>query len=258
MSSEDDYSLLDQPEIVQFVFHPRRDYAPGPTNSSDHLIHVDEDTDISCRFYVHKNDSPCILYFHGNGEVVSDHNYVAPEYDGIGVNLFVADYRGYGRSGGMPGFRSMVDDAHVIYKAFFDIKEETGHSGNLFVMGRSLGSISAVELAYHQPEDIRGLILESALASISGLISRMGYNPIGEDTSFSDFPNLAKIRDITLPTLILHGEDDILIPFTHAKAMFDASPAQDKRLEIIPYAGHNDIILQGRDQYFSAIEAFVH
>lgn len=257
MSSGDKYSFLDQPEILQFVFYPRRDYAPGPTNSSDHLIHVDTDIDISCRFYIHSNDSPCILYFHGNGEVVSDHDYVAPEYEGIGVNLFVADYRGYGRSGGMPGFQSMVDDAHLVFRAFLDIKKETGHSGNLFVMGRSLGSISAVELAYHHPEDINGLILESGLASISGLISRMGHNIANEDTTFSDFPNLAKIRDITLPTLILHGEYDMLIPFTHAKAMFDASTAKDKRLEIIPYAGHNDIIFQGREQYFSAIETFV-
>jgi alpha-beta hydrolase superfamily lysophospholipase len=72
-----------------------------------------------------------------------------------------------------------------------------------------------------------------------------------------DFPNLAKIRNVTLPTLIMHGEHDTLIPPSEARDLYQNSAAEDKRLVIIPHANHNDIIVLGIQQYFSTISEFV-
>lgn len=257
MSDQDRYSMLDQPEILQFVFYPRKDFTPGPPNSTDHSIPVEKDVSVSCRFYVHSQSSPSILFFHGNGEIANDYDYIAPIYNRQGINLCVADYRGYGSSGGTPTFKNTVEDAHQVFKAFREIRRDGHHTGDLFVMGRSLGSIPAVELASQYQEHIKGLIIESGFASVVKLMAHLGFPPEAFGLTDVEFPNLTKIRTITLPTLIMHGEHDSLIPNTEARDLFRNSAAKDKRLAIIPHADHNDIMVLGIQQYFTAIAEFV-
>jgi len=257
MSHQADYSALDRPELLQFVFYPRKDFTTPPPNSTDHLIPVEKGVSISCRFYVHHRDSPSTLFFHGNGEVVSDYDYIAPLYNQLGVNLFVADYRGYGSSGGVPTFTDMVADAHPIFKGFWGILQEGGYSGKVFLMGRSLGSISAIELASHYGEKIKGLILESGFASTVRLMTRLGFPKEFLGIKDAEFPNLAKIRTVILPTLIIHAEFDSLIPLTEARDLFENVATKKKRLVIIPGADHNTIMMVGMEPYFKAIGEFV-
>ena len=255
--AQQDYSALDTPEILSFIFYPRGDYTRTPTNASDHSIPVDNDASISCRFYTHSQGSPSIIYFHGNGEVVSDYDYIAPMYGELGINLFVADYRGYGASGGRPTFSNMAADAHVIFKAFVDILRQGKYSNSIFVMGRSLGSISAIEIAYYHQEQMKGLIIESGFATIAKLLSLLGFPAKSLGVEDVEFPNLAKIRKVTVPTLIIHGEYDNIIPFTEGEALFNNVATKDKRLLIIPGATHNDIMWVGMEHYLGAIKEFV-
>jgi hypothetical protein len=258
MSEQTDYSALDRPEILSFIFYLRKDVTVAPPNASDHFIPVDKDISISCRFYVHSQNSPSILYFHGNGEVVSDYDWVAPMYNQLGINLFVADYRGYGASQSSPTFSNTISDAPVIFKAFRDILERGEYANNIFVMGRSLGSVSAIEIAYRYQEQIKGLIIESGFASVINLLSHLGFPAKSLGIEDIGFPNLAKIRTITLPTLIIHGEYDSLVPSTEGGALFHNAATKDKRLVIIPKANHNDIMLAGTERYFKAIKEFVY
>ena len=69
--------------------------------------------------------------------------------------------------------------------------------------------------------------------------------------------NRKKITNIPIPTLIIHAEEDHIIPLYHARDLYEASGAEEKRLVIIPNADHNDLLWQGRDQYFEAILSFV-
>jgi pimeloyl-ACP methyl ester carboxylesterase len=253
-----DYTALDRPELVRFVFYPRKDFSRPPPNAVDRFVTVDAGVALSCRFYVHDRESPAILYFHGNGEVVSDYDYVAPIYASqAGANLFVADYRGYGGSGGRPTFSSMVADAHRVFEDFLAARREGGHSGGIFVMGRSLGSVSAIELAASHQDGIHGLIVESGFASTVRLMTRLGFP--GELLGIEDpgFPNLSRIRAVMLPTLIIHGQYDNLIPLEEGRDLFAGSPAAEKRLVIIPEAGHNDIMVADMPAYFGAIREFV-
>ncbi len=229
----------------------------APPNASDHSIPVDKDVSIACRFYVHSQSSPSLIFFHGNGEVVSDYDYVAPLYNEIGINLFVADYRGYGASEGSPTFSNTIADAPTIFKAFIDILHQDYYSGNIFVMGRSLGSVSAIEIAYRYQKQIQGLIIESGFATIINLLSHLGFPAQLLDVEDADFPNLAKIRTITLPTLIMHGEHDTLIPPGEGKSLFHNAATKDKHLVIIPKADHNDIMLVGMERYLQAIKEFI-
>ena len=257
MSYQSDYSDLDRPELLQFVFYPRKWFTVAPPNSTDYLIPVEKDISISCRFYFCRQSSPSILLFHGNGEVACDYDDIAPIYNQLGINLFVADYRGYGLSGGTPTFTNTISDAHAIFKGFQDIRRQGDYHGDVFAMGRSLGSVSAIELASHYPSEMKGLIIESGVASVIKLMSHLGFPMEFLGITDLDFPNLSKVRTITLPTLIIHAEFDSLIPPTEARDLFDNVAAKDKRLVIIPGADHNDIFVSGIQPYFKAISEFV-
>jgi fermentation-respiration switch protein FrsA (DUF1100 family) len=220
-------------------------------------VAVGKDTSIGCRFYPASESAPSILYFHGNGEVVSDYDDIATLYNRIGINLFVADYRGYGQSGGMPSFSNTVADAHIIFKYFRDTLKSNGYRGPLFVMGRSLGSLSAVELAASYPEDLKGLIVESGFASAGKFLRYLGTSAPSARLEEFEKANLDKLRSITIPVLIIHGEWDEIIPFGQAEVLYRNIGSKDKKLLRIPHASHNDIMLVGMEQYFAAIKEFV-
>jgi uncharacterized protein len=256
MSKKIDYSLLDQPHILRFVFYPREEYSPPPRNAVDHSVTVEKDISIGCRFYPSGKEAPSILYFHGNGEVVYDYDDIATLYNRLGINLFVADYRGYGQSGGMPSFSSTVADAHIIFKYFRDTLKASGYTGPLFVMGRSLGYLPATELAINYPDELRGLIIESGSASAARLMMTFGFfsSPKLEEL---DRASVEHIRSLTMPILIIHGEWDEIIPFEQAEFLYQNVGSKDKRFLPIPKAGHNDIMLVGMEQYFQAVKEFV-
>ena len=257
MADQDDYTALDKPEMVRFVFYTRQYHTNPPKNATDYVVPVGSDVSITCRFYVKDAELPNILYFHGNGEVVADHDYVAPLYNDRGINLFVADYRGYGASTGSPKFSSMVEDAHPIFDAFLGVLSDGGFTGRVFVMGRSLGSVSAIELASTYPDQISGLIIESGFGSSVRLFSRLGFTQEFLGISDPGFPNLTRIRSISMPTLIIHGECDTLIPFEEGKDLYENSGAQTKRMLVIPSGDHNTLLMEGMAEYFKAIEEFI-
>jgi len=254
---EQDYSILDQPLVLSFVFYPRKDVTPPPPGATDHLVAVDKDVALACRFYAHSPSAPSIIYFHGNGEVVSDYDYIAPLYNQLGINLFVADYRGYGASGGSPTFSNMVSDAPTVFTAFAGMLKEKHYRKDIFAMGRSLGSVSALEIAHRCQKQLKGLIIESGFASVSNLLEHLGIPADSLGIKDPDFPNLARIRTVTIPTLIIHGEYDSLIPTTEGRALFQNAAASNKELVIIPGAEHNDIMLVGTERYLEAIGKFV-
>jgi alpha-beta hydrolase superfamily lysophospholipase len=255
---ENDLSIFDQPHVLQTMFYPRRD-PPGSSmasNAEAHFVEVEEGISVSCRLYLVDADSPNILYFHGNGEIASDYDGIAPCYNQRKINLFVADYRGYGMSGGDPTATSMIRDSHKILKGFQEILRARGAKGNLFLMGRSLGSASAIELACHYQGEVKGLIVESGFADALALLSRFGISIKGGKEEIGSF-NLKKIRTISIPTLVIHSQYDHIIPLEEGIQLHNASGAKEKELVIIPNANHNDLMMVGMDQYFEVIEKFV-
>jgi alpha-beta hydrolase superfamily lysophospholipase len=252
-----DYSSLDQPFVLQFVFYPRKDFTPCPKNAFDLSVAVGDNASITCRFYTGHREWPWILFFHGNGEVVSDYDEVSPFYHPKKTNLVVADYRGYGTSTGTPSLTHLVQDAHVIFKA---VREELAGRDlrkDLWVMGRSLGSISAVELAYQHQEKMKGLIIESGFPSVVRILSHLGIPAGVMGLEKIDQECLERIKKIFLPTLIIHGDHDTLVPLENAKTIYQNLGTQEKKLLIIPSATHNDIMLVGFKDYFNAIQQFI-
>ncbi|MBW1785481.1 MAG: alpha/beta hydrolase [Deltaproteobacteria bacterium] len=254
-----DYSALDRPEILMFLFHPRPEWEGrgGSPSAKDVMIPVGDDAVIGGRFHVHDKASPSILFFHGNGEIVSDYDEMGPMYNQTGMNFLAVDYRGYGRSTGRPTVTAMMRDCHVIYDFSKGWLAENGCTGPFIVMGRSLGSASALELVRHYGEAIDGLIVESGFAFAGPLLRLLGIDPDALGfTEAAGFGNVDKIRAYDKPTLVIHAEFDHIIPFSDGQALYDASPAEDKTLLKIPGANHNDIFMRGLREYMAAVKSF--
>jgi pimeloyl-ACP methyl ester carboxylesterase len=252
-----DYASLDRPDILMFLFHPRPEWgSPGAkTATSDIMIPVEKDVAIGARFHLANQAAPNILFFHGNGEIAADYDDLAPHYEGLGINFLPVDYRGYGRSTGTPTITAMMQDCHVIYAFVRKWLKENGYWGPIVVMGRSLGSASALELAASYPDQIRGLIIESGFAWAGPLLSLLGIDieTIGfrEETSFLNQEKIARFS--TGPVLVIHAENDQIIPFSDGLALFEACPAADKTILRIPGADHNNIFALGLVPYLEAI-----
>lgn len=249
--------VLDRPDVLGVLFHPRRDVAVPRLGAGVHTVRipVDGDVHVGGKVFAARAGAPVILYFHGNGEIASDYEAIAPFYTRLGIGLFVVDFRGYGTSDGAPTATALLDDAWTCYERARDVLAGRGvEASEMFLMGRSLGSAAALEIADRAGDAISGLILESGFAYTFPLIERIGFLKIEDaDEDRDGFGNLQKIARVEVPTLVIHGERDWIIPVTDGQALYDASPAADKTLVTIPGAGHNDLMLVGRKPYFDAI-----
>jgi len=255
--SNSDYSYLDSPEILMGLFHPRPEYGPieRVADSTDVLIPVENNILVAGRFHMTEKSAPNILFFHGNGEIVSDYDDLGPLYNRMGMNLLVIDYRGYGRSTGRPTVSTMMKDCYSIFESTKGWLEENGYRGAFMVMGRSLGCASALELINHHKDLINGLVLESSFANTGTLLEFLGVN--ASEIGFTEdkgFRNLEKIRAWDKMTLIIHAEFDHFFPFSEGQALFDACPSAHKTLLKIPGANHNDIFMRGFDAYMKAVK----
>ena len=252
-----DYREIDNSPALSYIFYPRNSHSKPPRDAFDKSITVVEGVAITCRFYKGDDDWHWIVFFHGNGEVVSDYDNIAPLYTKHKLNLVVADYRGYGASGGNPTLTDLVHDAPILFKAIKEELSRRGQREDVWLMGRSLGSISALELAYNHCDQIKGLIIESGFPSITRLILHLGLPAGAIDLEPIYEACISMVRKITTPTLIIHGEFDMLVPLKEAENLYNEIGVKDKELVIISGADHNDIMFTGLNQYFSAIQRFV-
>jgi pimeloyl-ACP methyl ester carboxylesterase len=257
LGEKPDYALIDRRGLARGLFYPRRDPSPPPPGASDHRVDADDGGEVACRFYRLDGARPTLLLFHGNGEVASDYDAVAPAYHAIGANLFVADYRGYGASDGAPSFASLIADAHPVLVGFHALLDEEGFAAHRFLMGRSLGSLPAVELAAVAPARLRGLVIESGAPDLTRLPRRAGIPSPDAELLALIQAHSARVASIRMPALQIHGEWDEIIPLESALAFHEHLRTSRKELVVIPGAGHNDIGWVGRDQYFGALARFI-
>jgi len=262
-----DYSALDRPEVLMFLFHPRAEsgtpfQAAGsqlsPAGSTDIMIPVADDVAIGARFHMAEKSGGNILFFHGNGEIVADYDELGGVYNQMGINLLAVDYRGYGRSTGKPTVSAMMQDCHTIFDFVRNWLQKNDFRGPIILMGRSLGSASVLELAAAYPKVIDGLIIESGFAFAGPLLQLLGIDL--EVLGFKEekgFGNIDKIKEFNKPTLIIHAEYDHIIPFADGQALYEACPSDDRTLLKIPGANHNDIFMRGLQEYLAAVRKLV-
>jgi len=243
--------------ITSRVFHPRKTTYQGneKKEQSSFCFQVEESVKICGIFFKSSKESPTILFFHGNGEIAQDYQGLAPVFCKKGINFLVVDFRGYGESTGKPTFSNMISDSHIIYQEVRKFLTEREFTGPLSIMGRSLGSACAIELATHYQDQVGNLIIESGFAFTYELLIRLGVPPnLLPREREEEASSLPLMKGIKIPTLIIHGENDFIIPVNNGYALYDNVASEKKELLIIPQAGHNDLLLVGFQQYIEAVD----
>ena len=169
-----DYSVLDNPDTSARSFHPLRGWTDTPPGAVDYGVSLSDGTTLSCRFFAVGRENPTVLFFYGGGENVARYDEIAPHYNGIGANFFVADYRGFGASSGSPSFNAILSDAHEVLDWLQDTMRALRFTGPLYVMGRSMGRHSAGELAITAGDRINGVIIESGRPNLGRIAQGLG------------------------------------------------------------------------------------
>jgi fermentation-respiration switch protein FrsA (DUF1100 family) len=186
-----------------------------------------------------KEGKPTILYFHGNAANAADRaaRIATMRQDGFGV--FYLNNRCYGGSGGRPTEENNVADAIAAY----DYLVERGVSPEqIVVYGESLGSGQAVRLAAARP--VAAIVLESPLTSTVD-VARTMYFWLPLRLLITDqYNNERNIRSVTAPVLVLHGEQDEVIPVEMGRRVYRAAN-EPKKIELLPHGGHVDLFDHG-------------
>jgi len=249
---------FDSPEVLGVAFHPRREWSSGNEAGFETLdIPVGDGVSVGARFYAAGVEKPTILFFHGNGEIVADYADIAPLYVAMGANFLPVDYRGYGLSSGSPTISAMLGDARTVFGYVQAWLSARKYNQTLIVMGRSLGSAPALELASAYPAQTAGLIIDSGFADVIALLVRLGARPPPGMPADTLVRQERKMAAYSGPTLIVHGTADMIIPVADADALFRASPSKGKRLVKIQGAGHNNLMAVGMEEYMQAVAELV-
>ena len=179
-----------------------------------------------------KPGQPTLLYFHGNaGNLLSRAGRMA-EYISYGYGYYMLSYRGYGGSGGKPTEDANVADAVFAYQ---DLVRRGVPAEDIILYGESLGSGVAVQVASQGP--VGGVILDAPYTSIAD-VGALIYPFLPVQTLILDrYDSLSRISKINAPLLIVHGENDQLIPIEMGKTLFEKALGP-KQMSPIPGAGH--------------------
>ncbi len=174
-----------------------------------------------------------VVFFHGNAESAAQNLPLARALSSEGVDVVLAEYRGYGGEPGRPDETGLYADGTALLGA---LEREGVTRDRLVLVGRSLGTGVAVEMALRFPPSL--LILVSPYTSLTDL-GRSLIGPLAPLLVPDRFDNLGKIARLTCPVVILHGTKDDVIPFR----MGEKLAAAGKNVRFLPLEGrtHNDI-----------------
>lgn len=203
-------------------------------------------------WYIPRHGSKqALLFFHGNAGNISHRGASVEIFHRLGLNVFIFDYRGYGKSEGKPDEKGLYKDARAAWR--YLSKERGFGQEEIILFGRSLGGAVAAELATEiQPG---GLILESTFSSAKDVANAVF--PVLSRLIFLryDFDTAAHVRRVACPVLVLHSPDDEIIPFRLGEKVFQA--ANEPKSFVKMRGDHNSGILMSQPDYERALGAFV-
>lgn len=200
-------------------------------------------------WWVQAPDSRVVtLYLHGNADNVSCRPGHLLAMAGAGSSVLIVDYRGFGRSEGRPTERGLYRDADAAYEYLI----RQGYPPEQIVLhGESLGSAVAVDLAARRL--CAGLILECPITSVSDMAAKVV--PVVGPLFVRGFNARRKIANVNVPVLIIHGDDDRLVPYAMGRALFEAAN-QPKSFWTVEGARHQNIVEVAGPLYRERLQAF--
>ena len=211
------------------------------------------------------NATGTIVHLHGNAQNLTAHFSFVAWLPKVGFNVFVFDYRGYGKSEGVPTRSGVYEDsvAAIRYvKSRGDIDQD-----RIVVFGQSLGGANAIAaVAQNEFEGIKAVVIEATFysyrtiakekASAMGLGKKPGAAIVDAliDDSHSPGPVVDRISPI--PLLFVHGTSDSVVPYNHSERLLDKAK-EPKELWTIPGGRHTEAFTRYGSTYRPRLVAFL-
>ncbi|MHC4821565.1 MAG: alpha/beta hydrolase [Planctomycetota bacterium] len=192
---------------------------------------------------------PCVLFFHGNaGNIAGRVGTLQAFARESGARIIMPDYSGYGGNEGSPSEKEVVMDG----LATWDHAEALGiPPDRIILFGESLGG--AVALAVAEQRDCAGVAVQSTFSSLSSMaMSLYPWMPLASLLVKGSFPSSKRAAALKVPLLVVHGDEDSIIPPSQGRKLHEAA-TEPKEFLAIPGAGHNDLFMVAGDEYLRSL-----
>jgi len=220
------------------VFGPDRTHVqPADVGLSmvDEVALTTEDGKLYSWYLEATSGQPTLVYLHGNGGSVATRADHFRMFGALGYGVFMLGYPGYGGSDGSPSERGFVDAAH---RAYDFLRSRGLQSQELVLLGESLGSSVAIQVAASR--EVRALILMAPMTSARDLAQeRYPFVPMRQLLK-DPFLSTQFIGRVTEPLLVIHGDRDQVISLSSGEELF-ALANEPKAFHVVEGGSHNDL-----------------
>ena len=237
----------------RYVYFPSTEIASTPGDTGINYEEVSFKTSDGIKLYgwFIKGGSKTVLIFHGNGGNISYCLDLAEIFYEMDLSVFLIDYRGYGKSEGIPTENGTYLDADAAWQ--YLINEKRARPEDIIIFGKSLGGPIAAYLA--SKKNPGKLIIDSSFTSIKDVGAELyPILPVRKFFKFN-YSTTEYIKNINCPVLVIHSRNDEYIPFKHGEKIFETAHEPKYFLEIS--GDHNSSFIQSSETYIEGIRSFI-
>ncbi|MBF0570756.1 MAG: alpha/beta hydrolase [Candidatus Omnitrophica bacterium] len=219
------------------IFFPSRDMAVNPPVMGlpweDVYFKSKDNVTVNGWFFKNPHAKSTLLFAHGNAGNMSDRLFKIKFFYDLGLNIFIFDYRGYGKSEGKPSEAGIYLDAQGAY----DYLRSRGdvNMSNIILYGASLGGAVVIDLATQR--NAAFLVVESSITNAQDM-AKILYPFLPSFFLSLKFNSIDKVRQMSVPKLFIHSLEDQVVPYWVGEKLYLAAGEPKEFLKI--HGGHND------------------
>jgi fermentation-respiration switch protein FrsA (DUF1100 family) len=209
-------------------------------------LHTEDGLILNAWYKPAQSSKPTLLFLHGNAGHIGYRMVLVRRLLDSGLGVLLLEYRGYANNPGKPSENGLYADARAALN--YLIKQGVS-SNDVVILGQSLGTGVATKMALEF--SVCAVILQSPFTSMAK-VAKYHY-PWVLLSPWDKYDSLTRIDKIKTPLLILHGQQDRIVPITHSQELYQKATSQ-KQLKIYPERGHNDM---WTEEYVADLLAFI-
>lgn len=236
------------------IFYPKKEIEVYPSALNlpyeDVYIKTEDGVRINGWFIPRANAKYTLLFFHGNAGNIEHRLDKLVMLREAGVNIFIIDYRGFGKSEGRLTEEGFYLDANAAYN--YLVNSRGIRPEQIILYGESLGTAVVIDLA--SKVKVAAIIAEGAFSGGRDMAKKI-YPFLPAFLFSNKFNSLKKIKKVQAPKLFIHSINDEIVPFALVNKLYKAASGPKELIELI--GAHNTAFLDSKEKYVSSISLFI-